>query len=103
MDQTGSIASAAAGHAVRPVVVTAPGPQRAGDSSRAASANRGVDQVEISQRAREAGRMQLVNDGPIRRDLVNRIRTEIDARTYETSDKIEIAAERLANALDMPM
>lgn len=100
MDQTGSVASAAAGHAVGPVVVPASA-RRAGDSSRAAAVKRGVDQVEISDRAREAGRMQLVNDGPIRRDLVDRIRTEIRARKYVTTDKIEVAAERLANAIDM--
>jgi anti-sigma28 factor (negative regulator of flagellin synthesis) len=60
-----------------------------------------VDTVEISDRAREAGSMQLVNEGAIRRDEVDRVRAEIARGEYLTAEKIEIAAERLARALDL--
>lgn len=45
--------------------------------------------------------MQLVNEGAIRRDEVDRVRAEIARGEYLTAEKIEIAAERLARALDL--
>lgn len=51
---------------------------------------RDADRVEVSREAREAARAE-----PIRRDLVERIRLEIDAGTYDTPERLEIAADHL--------
>ena len=62
---------------------------------------RGSDTVELSDRARELSR-PLQADPAYRADLVQRIRTEIESGTYETSDKLDIAADRLARDLNLP-
>ena len=54
-------------------------------------------------------RMQRVNDRlpgsgddrPIRHDLVNQIRAQILAGEYDSAAKLEAAAERLSNTLDL--
>jgi negative regulator of flagellin synthesis FlgM len=44
--------------------------------------------------------LQLVEDQPIRTELVERIRREIAEGTYDTPEKWEIALDRLLNRLD---
>ena len=59
---------------------------------------RDADRVEVSREAREAGPR---SEG-VRRDLVNRVRAEIEAGTYESDEKIELAADRvILNMLDI--
>lgn len=52
-----------------------------------------ADAVELSELAR--ARMARDEAGPIRHDLVERIRAEIAAGTYLTDDKIDAVVERL--------
>ncbi|TWU23746.1 flagellar biosynthesis anti-sigma factor FlgM [Bythopirellula polymerisocia] len=58
-----------------------------------ARANATGDQFEISAAAEAAA--QAVETGDIRADLVNRVRNEIAAGTYDTPGKFEAAMERL--------
>lgn len=53
--------------------------------------HRGEDRVEFSAEARRAA-----EDQPVRLDLVQRIREQIANGTYETEDKLVIAAAELA-------
>ncbi|HEY6564107.1 MAG TPA: flagellar biosynthesis anti-sigma factor FlgM [Pirellulaceae bacterium] len=53
----------------------------------------GVDQVEISPEAEWVSRIEDVSD--VRTELVQRIRQEIAAGTYETGEKLDIAIGRL--------
>lgn len=62
---------------------------------------RGSDTVELSDRARELARPPQA-DPTYRADLVQRVRAEIEGGTYETPDKLDIAAERLARDLNLP-
>jgi len=55
------------------------------------------DEVNISDAARLA---EQVRDLPeIRQDLVDRIRAQIASGTYETSDKLDSAVERLMDEI----
>lgn len=56
------------------------------------------DAVELSDRARYLARLKQLPD--VRADLVERVRSEIAAGTYETPEKIEAALERLALDLE---
>jgi negative regulator of flagellin synthesis FlgM len=51
------------------------------------------DRLEISSAAEAA--VKATETGGIRQDLVNRIRSEIAAGTYETPDKLDGALNRL--------
>jgi anti-sigma28 factor (negative regulator of flagellin synthesis) len=59
---------------------------------------RGVDRVELSETAKRVGG---VGDTGLRTDLIERIRREIEAGTYETPERLEITAERIARVLDV--
>ncbi len=56
---------------------------------------RGTDRVEVSDAARQAAEDQ----SPVRLNLVQRIREQIASGTYETEDKVAIAAHEFARAL----
>jgi negative regulator of flagellin synthesis FlgM len=56
-----------------------------------------VDQLDISHEADMVSRMRETPD--IRQDLVSRIRAEIEAGTYETADKLDMAVGRLLDEL----
>jgi negative regulator of flagellin synthesis FlgM len=56
-----------------------------------------VDQLDISQEAEMVSQMRETPD--VRHDLVNRIKAEIDAGTYETDEKLDIAVGRLLDEL----
>lgn len=58
---------------------------------------RGTDRVEISPAAQAAS--QAVDTHGIRTDLVNQIRSQIAAGTYETPEKMNVALERLLDQL----
>jgi len=57
----------------------------------------GSDRLEISSAAEAA--IQAAETGGIRQDLVGRIRSEIAAGTYETSDKLDVALNRLLDEM----
>ena len=52
---------------------------------------RDADRVEVSREAREAGPRSDV----VRRDLVDRVRREIAAGTYETDEKLNLAVDAM--------
>ena len=77
------------------------GSERAGESGEAGSASRGSDAVEISPQARLA---DLVKRVPAERlDLVNRLREEIEAGTFDTPERREAAVQALADELGVPL
>jgi negative regulator of flagellin synthesis FlgM len=55
------------------------------------------DSVEISPAAAAAS--QVTEAGSVRQDLVNRIRNEIAAGTYETPDKLDGALNRMLDEI----
>lgn len=55
------------------------------------------DVLEISQVARLAEKVQQIPD--IRVDLVERVKAEIAAGTYETPERLEVAVNRLMDEL----
>ncbi len=55
--------------------------------------HRGPDEVQLSDRARYLARVQ--REPGVRHELVERVRTEIDAGRYETDERIDIAVKRL--------
>jgi len=54
----------------------------------------GVDRVEVSTE----GRLQV--EGPVRSELVARVRAAIADGTYLTAEKIDVAVDRLSKELD---
>jgi negative regulator of flagellin synthesis FlgM len=55
------------------------------------------DTVEISAVARLAAKVQEIPE--IRTELVERVKAELAAGTYETSERLEIAVDRLVDEL----
>ncbi len=84
-------------HVHGPHGVNPPHTAQRGQAARAASAPRGADRVEISPAAEAA--VQAAESGGIRTDLVNQIRAQIAAGTYETPDKLSAAVDRLLNEI----
>ena len=60
-------------------------------------ASQPVDQVQISLEARLKSLLAKVPD--VRQDLIDRVRAEIAAGTYETDEKLDIALDRLLDDL----
>jgi len=60
-------------------------------------APRADDSVEFSDAARYLSRLK--QNEPVREDLVNRIRSQIEAQTYESDDKIDAAIDALIDDL----
>jgi len=65
--------------------------------SQAMSPSRPADRVEISPAAEAA--IQAAEAGGIRHNLVNSIRSQIAAGTYDTPDKMNAALERLLDQI----
>jgi negative regulator of flagellin synthesis FlgM len=74
-------------------------PHRAAATQPAETTGRLVeaDQLDISHEADMISRMQDTSD--IRADRVAAVRAQIEAGVYETSDKLDIAVDRLLDAL----
>jgi anti-sigma28 factor (negative regulator of flagellin synthesis) len=71
---------------------------RAGDApGRAAGRERGEDSVQISSHVQYL--VELKNGGPVRMELVNRIRDEIAQGSYDTPEKLEAAIDELLSDL----
>ncbi len=63
----------------------------------AASPQRPGDQLELSETSRLLAKLAGLPE--VRQDLVNRVRAEIEAGTYETPGKLDEAIEALAEDL----
>ncbi len=61
------------------------------------AASRGGDEVELSSRARLLSKLKDLPD--VRQDLVDQVRSEIEAGTYETPEKVDAAVEALLQDL----
>jgi negative regulator of flagellin synthesis FlgM len=68
-----------------------------GQSTRSAPATQGPDQVDISAAADAAA--QVAESGTIRMELVNQIRAQIAAGTYETPERLDGAVDRLLDEI----
>jgi anti-sigma28 factor (negative regulator of flagellin synthesis) len=79
-----------------------PAPSRRPGDDAAATVQRAVDIVEISPEALRGAPAAERVDG-IRRDLVARVRAEINAGTYESLDKIVVASDKLTRDLKTVM
>lgn len=88
-----SINSVGASSPVQQTQSVAPKAEAAVESSTPA---RRSDSVELSGLS---GFMQVLRNNDIRADKVADIRAQIDAGTYETDDKLTIAADRLLEDL----
>ena len=58
---------------------------------------RGTDRVDISPAAEAA--VRAAESGEVRHELVNQIRDQIAAGTYETPEKLDIALDRLLDEI----
>ena len=72
-------------------------PAAAADQPRSRAAAAKSDSVELSPNAQLLAKMAALPD--VRIDLVNQIKSEIEAGTYETEDKISAAIDNLADDL----
>jgi negative regulator of flagellin synthesis FlgM len=68
-----------------------------GQAAGRAGSTRGSDRVEISPAAEAA--VRAAESGEVRHSLVNQIRDQIAAGTYETPDKLDIALDRLLDEI----
>lgn len=63
------------------------------EAARVPGRDRGTDEVKFSSDIQHL--IELKNGGPVRRDLVDRIRAEIEQGSYETPEKVEAAIDEL--------
>lgn len=68
-----------------------PGTRRAEDAQPVSRAREG-DRVEVSSTARF---LEVLKKNPIREDLVDRVKREIEAGTYETPEKMQAAIQEM--------
>ncbi|MDQ7013138.1 MAG: flagellar biosynthesis anti-sigma factor FlgM [Planctomycetota bacterium] len=71
------------------------GETRPGDRAQTRSARRGADRVEVSSLARELSQQQE----PVRQDLIDRVRAEIDSGSFETDRRVDGAIDRIMEDL----
>ena len=69
---------------------------RPGDAS---GIERGQDTVDVSDTARVAASKYAGEDSPIRQDLVDRVRAEIENGTYESPVKLAATVDGLLESL----
>jgi negative regulator of flagellin synthesis FlgM len=84
-------------HIHGPQGINAPHSVYRGQSSQAARPGATVDRVEISAAAAAAS--QASETGAVRQSLVDNIKAQIAAGTYETPDKLESAIERMLDEI----
>jgi negative regulator of flagellin synthesis FlgM len=84
-------------HIHGPHGINAPHFTHRGQAATSAPAAQGADFVDISPAAEAAA--QAAEAGTVRLDLVNQIRAQIAAGTYETPDKLDIALDRLLDEI----
>lgn len=102
MNPLSFISTTSSSAAGRAEFFSAPRPSRTDDRASGGRA-REVDQLELSDRFRTTFDDLATESSsePIRQDLVNRIRSEIANGTYETPEKLVIAAHLAARELDV--
>ena len=71
---------------------------RPGHDAEPRAARRGADQVEVSNLARSMSRAN--QDPPVRQDLIDRVRAEIEAGSYLTPDRLDAAIETMLDSVD---
>jgi len=84
-------------HIHGPHGINAPHSAHRGQAAQNAPASGAVDRVDISAAAEEAAK--AAETGSIRQNLVNDIRAQIAAGTYETPAKLDAALERMFDEL----
>jgi negative regulator of flagellin synthesis FlgM len=84
-------------HVHGPHGINPPHTSQRGQAARSAAAPRDADRVEISPAAEAA--VQAAESGDIRTELVNQIRAQIAAGSYETPDKLNAAVDRLLDEI----
>lgn len=67
------------------------------ESSRVPGRDRGEDRVDLSSNVQHM--VELRNGGPVRMELVNRIRAEIEQGSYETPEKLDAAIDEMLSDL----
>ncbi|MEM7630137.1 MAG: flagellar biosynthesis anti-sigma factor FlgM [Planctomycetota bacterium] len=67
-------------------------PARRADDAQSASRARDADVVQVSSTARF---LEVLKKNPIREELVNRVKREIEAGTYETPEKMQSAIDEM--------
>jgi negative regulator of flagellin synthesis FlgM len=77
--------------------INAPHSVHRGQSSTQTPAGGAVDRVDISAAAETV--VRAAEAGEVRQDLVNNIRAQIAAGTYETPAKLDVAVERMLDEL----
>jgi negative regulator of flagellin synthesis FlgM len=65
--------------------------------ARSAASPQGVDRLDISPAAEAA--IQAADSGEIRTELVDRLRAQIAAGTYETPERLNVAVDRLLDEI----
>jgi negative regulator of flagellin synthesis FlgM len=80
-----------------PQAINAPHFTQRTQGSQATSEAASTDRVEISQAAEAA--MKATEAGGVRHELVNQIRSQIAAGTYDTPDKMNAAVDRLLDQM----
>jgi negative regulator of flagellin synthesis FlgM len=84
-------------HVHGPHGINAPHIIHRGQAPTHAPSNGAVDRVDISAAAEAAAR--AADAGDVRQDLVDNIRAQIAAGTYETPGKLDAALERMLDEL----
>lgn len=64
----------------------------------AAPVQRGEDQLELSEASRLLARLRGLPE--IRQDLVDQVRAQIEAGTYETDEKLDVAIEAMLDDVE---
>jgi negative regulator of flagellin synthesis FlgM len=84
-------------HIHGPQGINAPHAPFRGQGAGQSSAARGADRVDISPAAEAA--IRAAEGGEVRHELVNQIRDQIAAGAYETTEKLDIALDRLLDEI----
>jgi negative regulator of flagellin synthesis FlgM len=84
-------------HIHGPHGINAPHAPFRGMSGANGPASKSVDSIDISAAAEAAA--QAAESGDVRQGLVDRIRSQIAAGTYETPTKLDMAVERLLDEI----
>lgn len=71
------------------------------EQASSSSAHRGEDRVELSDAARLLAKLQGLPE--IRQELVDRVRAEIEAGTYETPERIDQTIEAMLGEIEQEL
>lgn len=66
---------------------------RPGQQAESTPARRGEDRVEVSALAQSLARLK--QEPPVRQDLIDRVRAEIEAGAYDTPERLDVAVDRI--------